>query len=121
MEANESVESVLADVLGPPGSCVAFLLVAVDMVLLNRPETLPRVAMDAAGNAIAVWHQVDSLYYSIFSVPGRLRYGRSGAPLYPPSASADKLTDGTYYREQMKVYRSIIGIFGGVALLSVLL
>lgn len=48
-------------------------------------------------------------------------YGRSGAPLYPPSASADKLTDETYYREQMKVYRSIIGIFGGVALLSVLL
>ncbi|MEZ0238154.1 MAG: hypothetical protein ACAH06_08835 [Methylophilaceae bacterium] len=34
------------------------------------PETLPRVAMDAAGNAIAVWHQGDSLYYNVFSATG---------------------------------------------------
>lgn len=30
-------------------------------------ESLPRVAMDAAGNAIAVWHQGASLYYNVFS------------------------------------------------------
>lgn len=30
-------------------------------------ESLPRVAMDGAGNAIAVWHQGDSLYYNVFS------------------------------------------------------
>lgn len=48
-------------------------------------------------------------------------YGRQGAKLYPPSASANNLTDETYYKEQMKAYRSIIGIFGSVALLSVLI
>ncbi|EWS55127.1 Conserved repeat-containing protein [Methylibium sp. T29] len=34
------------------------------------PESPPRVAMDAAGNAIAVWHQGDSLYYNVFSATG---------------------------------------------------
>jgi hypothetical protein len=34
------------------------------------PETPPRVAADAAGNAIAVWHQGNSLYYNVFSVTG---------------------------------------------------
>lgn len=29
--------------------------------------TLPKVAMDAAGNAIAAWHQGSSLYYNVFS------------------------------------------------------
>jgi hypothetical protein len=29
--------------------------------------TLPKVAMDAAGNAIAAWHQGNSLYYNVFS------------------------------------------------------
>lgn len=31
------------------------------------PESPPRVAMDASGNAIAVWHQGDSLHYNVFS------------------------------------------------------
>ena len=35
-----------------------------------NPESPPRVAMDAAGNAIAVWHQGDSLYYNVFSASG---------------------------------------------------
>lgn len=30
-------------------------------------ESLPRVVMDGAGNALAVWHQGDSLYYNVFS------------------------------------------------------
>ena len=30
------------------------------------PLTAPRVAMDAAGNAIAVWHQGESLYHNVF-------------------------------------------------------
>ena len=30
-------------------------------------ESLPRIAMDGAGNALAVWHQGDSLYYNVFS------------------------------------------------------
>ena len=29
--------------------------------------SLPKVAMDAAGNAIAAWHQGNSLYYNVFS------------------------------------------------------
>ncbi len=32
--------------------------------------SLPKVAMDAAGNAIAAWHQGDSLYYNVFSASG---------------------------------------------------
>ena len=30
-------------------------------------DSQPRVAMDAAGNAIAVWHQGNSLHYNVFS------------------------------------------------------
>ncbi|MES2946425.1 MAG: hypothetical protein V4772_26455 [Pseudomonadota bacterium] len=30
-------------------------------------DSQSRIAMDAAGNAIAVWHQGDSLYYNVFS------------------------------------------------------
>lgn len=30
-------------------------------------ETPPRVVLDAAGNAIAVWHQGDSMYYNVFA------------------------------------------------------
>lgn len=33
-------------------------------------ESRPRVAMDAAGNAIAVWHQANSLFYNLFSASG---------------------------------------------------
>lgn len=36
-----------------------------DNVNSNSP---PRVAIDDAGNAIAVWHQGDSLYYNVFAV-----------------------------------------------------
>ncbi|NGZ96714.1 MAG: hypothetical protein CV089_11430 [Nitrospira sp. WS110] len=39
IEAGESVELVLADVLGPPGSPAAFLLVAVDLVLSHWPKS----------------------------------------------------------------------------------
>lgn len=35
-----------------------------DNVGIDSP---PRVAIDATGNAIAVWHQGDSLYYNVFS------------------------------------------------------
>lgn len=33
-------------------------------------ESPPKVAMDASGNAVAVWHQGNSLYYNVFSVSG---------------------------------------------------
>lgn len=33
-------------------------------------ESPPKVAMDAAGNAVAVWHQGNSLYYNVFSASG---------------------------------------------------
>ena len=33
-------------------------------------ESQPRIAMDAAGNGIAVWHQGNSLYYNVFSPAG---------------------------------------------------
>lgn len=33
-------------------------------------ESPPKVAMDASGNAIAVWHQGNSLYYNVFSASG---------------------------------------------------
>lgn len=38
-----------------------------DNVIADSP---PKVAMDAAGNAIAVWHQGNSIYYNIFSASG---------------------------------------------------
>jgi hypothetical protein len=33
-------------------------------------ESPPKIVMDAAGNAIAVWHQGNSLYYNVFSASG---------------------------------------------------
>ena len=33
-------------------------------------ESPPKVAMDASGNAIAVWHQGNSIYYNVFSASG---------------------------------------------------
>ncbi|BBB10389.1 hypothetical protein [Sphingopyxis sp. EG6] len=39
LDAGEPVDEVLADVLGPPGSSAAFLLVAVDLLLSHFPAT----------------------------------------------------------------------------------
>ena len=39
IEAEEEFEAVLADVLGPPGSPVAYLLVAVDLILSHWPKS----------------------------------------------------------------------------------
>lgn len=39
IEAGESIELVLADVLGPPGTPAAFLLVAVDLMLSHWPKS----------------------------------------------------------------------------------
>ena len=39
LDAGEPVEDVLADVLGPPGTSAAFLLVAVDLLLSHFPAT----------------------------------------------------------------------------------
>jgi len=39
IEAGEGFESILADVLGPPNSCAAFLLVAVDLILSHWPAS----------------------------------------------------------------------------------
>ena len=39
IEAGETLEAVLADVLGPPGSPAAFLLVAVDLLLSHWPKS----------------------------------------------------------------------------------
>ena len=40
IEAGEAFETVLTDVLGPPGSCAAYLLVAVDIVISHWPKSL---------------------------------------------------------------------------------
>lgn len=39
LDAGEPFEAVLADVLGPPGSCAAYVLVAVDLVLSHWPTS----------------------------------------------------------------------------------
>ena len=40
IEAGEAFNTVLADVLGPPDSCVAYLLVAVDLLISHWPKSL---------------------------------------------------------------------------------
>lgn len=40
IEAGEALEGVLTDVLGPPGSCAAYLLVAVDLIISHWPKSL---------------------------------------------------------------------------------
>lgn len=40
IEAGESFEGVLTDVLGPQGSCAAYLLVAVDLIISHWPKSL---------------------------------------------------------------------------------
>lgn len=39
LDSGEPLEAVLADVLGPPGSCAAYVLVAVDLVLSHWPAS----------------------------------------------------------------------------------
>lgn len=39
VDAGEPFEAVLADVLGPPGSCAAYVLIAVDLVLSHWPAS----------------------------------------------------------------------------------
>jgi hypothetical protein len=39
IESGDPFESVLKDVLGPPGSCAAFLLVAVDLIISHWPKS----------------------------------------------------------------------------------
>ena len=40
LDAHEAFDVVLADVLGPPGTCAAFVLIAVDLVISHWPATL---------------------------------------------------------------------------------
>ena len=40
IEAGEAFENVLADVLGPPDSCAAYVLVAVDLIISHWPKSL---------------------------------------------------------------------------------
>lgn len=44
IEAGEGFEAVLTDVLGPQGSCAAYLLVAVDLIISHWPKSLDVVA-----------------------------------------------------------------------------
>lgn len=39
LDAGETFEAVLGDVLGPPGSCAAYMLVAVDLILSHWPAS----------------------------------------------------------------------------------
>lgn len=39
IDAGESFDAVLKDVLGPPGSCAAYLLVAVDLIISHWPKS----------------------------------------------------------------------------------
>lgn len=50
IEAGEGVADVLLDVLGPDGSCAAFVAVAVDLVLSHLPDTLEDAAMLASSS-----------------------------------------------------------------------
>ena len=45
IEAGETFEAVLTDVFGPPGSCAAYLLVAVDLVISHWPKSLDVAAV----------------------------------------------------------------------------
>lgn len=49
IEAGEALEGVLTDVLGPQGSCAAYLLVAVDLIISHWPKSLD-VAAAFLGN-----------------------------------------------------------------------
>lgn len=49
IEAGEALEGVLKDVLGPQGSCAAYLLVAVDLIISHWPKSLD-VAAAFLGN-----------------------------------------------------------------------
>lgn len=40
IEAGEAIEAVLIDVLGPQGSCAAYLLVAVDLIISHWPKSI---------------------------------------------------------------------------------
>lgn len=40
VDAGEAFEDVLTDVLGPPGSCAAYLLVGVDLIISHWPKSL---------------------------------------------------------------------------------
>jgi len=44
IESGDSFESVLNDVLGPPGSCAAYLLVAVDLIISHWPKSTSSAA-----------------------------------------------------------------------------
>lgn len=58
LEAAEPVDTVLVDVLGPKGSCAAFVLVAVDLVLSNLPRSLEMAAYFASSaQLLALDHQ----------------------------------------------------------------
>lgn len=39
LEAGDAIEAVLSDTLGPPGSCAAYLLVAIDLLISHFPAT----------------------------------------------------------------------------------
>lgn len=44
IEADEPFDAVLKDVLGPPGSCAAYLLVAVDLIISHWPRSVASAA-----------------------------------------------------------------------------
>ncbi|SAK40134.1 hypothetical protein [Caballeronia ptereochthonis] len=44
IEAGEAFDAVLKDVLGPPGSCAAYLLVAVDLIISHWPKSATSAA-----------------------------------------------------------------------------
>lgn len=44
IEAGEAFDAVLKDVLGPPGSCAAYLLVAVDLIISHWPKSAASAA-----------------------------------------------------------------------------
>lgn len=44
IEAGEAFENVLADLLGPPDSCAAYVLVAVDLIISHWPKSIEVVA-----------------------------------------------------------------------------
>ena len=54
IERGDAVGEVINDVLGPDGSCAAYLAVAVDLVLSHLPRTLPEAAVFASSAQLLV-------------------------------------------------------------------
>lgn len=83
IEAGESFEQVLGDVVGPPGTCAAYLLVAVDLIISHWPQS-SEVALPFMANpellCLDSERQIsDSFQYQDFAGVSAIRKEPSGS------------------------------------------